>query len=250
MHGSAPTGAGADPSYAALTREDPNPLKRVVQGRRLADALHLAQDLAPRLVVDYGGGDGALCGSAAELWPEARVICFEPAPQLADQARVLLGRTPQAQIVSQEAALPAGAADLVFCTEVFEHLPPAETERALDEIARVLAPGGRAVIGVPVEIGPPALAKGVFRALRRPGAFDAQAGAIAAALLGKPPAPRPLDEIAAGRAYYPHHLGFDHRALADAVARRFRIERRAASPFSALPAWLNSELYLRVLARD
>jgi SAM-dependent methyltransferase len=120
----------------------------------------------------------------------------------------------------------------------------------LDEIARILAPGGRAVIGVPIEIGPPALAKGVFRALRRPGAFDAQASGIAAALLGRPPASRPLDEIAAGRAYYPHHLGFDHRALAEAVARRFRIERRTASPFPALPAWLNSELYLRVLPRD
>ena len=248
MHESAP--AGAHPSYAVLTREDPNPLKRAVQNRRLADALGLAQDLAPRLVVDYGGGDGALCGSAAALWPEARVICFEPAPQLADQARVLLARTPQAQIVSHEAALPAGADDLVFCTEVFEHLPPVETERALSEIGRILAPGGRAVIGVPVEIGPPALAKGLFRALRRPGAFDARAGAIASAMLGRPPASRPLDEIAAGRAYYPHHLGFDHRALTAAVARRFRIERRTGSPFTALPPWLNSELYLRVLARN
>lgn len=234
-----------DQSYAALTRDDPNPLKRAVQGRRLADALKLAAGLTPGLVVDYGGGDGALCRSAAELWPQARILCFEPAPQLAEQARALLAATPRAEVVENERALPDAAADLVFCTEVFEHLPPAETSRALEEIARVLAPGGRAVIGVPVEIGPPALAKGLFRAVRRPGDFDAAPGSILQASLGRPPRPRPQAEISPGRAYYPHHAGFDHRPLVRAISDRFVLEGRCGSPFPALPAWLNSELYVR-----
>lgn len=239
-----------EPSYAALTREDPNPLKRAVQGRRLTDALRLAQDLSPSLVIDYGGGDGALCRAAAERWPMARILCFEPAPQLAAQARDLLAHVDQAQVVEDEAALPAASADLLFCTEVFEHLPPAETDRALDEIARILKTGGRAVIGVPVEIGPPAAAKGAFRALRRPGDFDARASIILQALAGRAPRPRPLAEISAGRAYYPHHAGFDHRPLVGAIAGRFELERRAGSPFPGLPAWLNSELYVRVRRRS
>jgi SAM-dependent methyltransferase len=237
------------PSYAALTREDPNPLKRAVQGRRLVDALRLARDLQPRLIVDYGAGDGALCRSAAEIWPSAQLFCFEPAPQLAAEARALLAGTPQATVVTDETALPSGVADLVFCTEVFEHLPALETVRALDEIGRTLRPGGRAVIGVPVEIGPPALPKGVFRALRRPGDFDAGPAGILQALFGHPPASRPANEISAGRAYFPHHLGFDHRPFARALAQRFEIEARAGSPFSALPAWLNSEVYLRARRR-
>ncbi|CAN7355343.1 class I SAM-dependent methyltransferase [Phenylobacterium sp. LjRoot219] len=234
-----------DQSYAALTRNDPNPLKRAVQGRRLVDALRLAADLAPELVVDYGGGDGALCRSVAETWPTARIICFEPAPQLAEQARALLADIAQAEVVETEQLLPDGAADLLFCTEVFEHLPPPETERALNEIARILKSGGRALIGVPVEIGPPALAKGLFRAVRRPGDFDGAPGAILQASLCRPPRPRPQAEISPGRAYYPHHTGFDHRPLVRAVAERFVLERRIGSPFPALPAWLNSELYLR-----
>jgi len=237
------------PSYAALTREDPNPLKRAVQGRRLSDALRLAQDLSPRVVVDYGGGDGALCRSAAGLWPDASFLCFEPAPQLAAEARDLLAGVAGAQVVETEAGLPAGSADLVFCTEVFEHLPTAETTRALDEIARILKPGGHAVIGVPVEIGPPALGKGLFRALRRPGDFDARPAVILQALCGRAPGPRPLAEISAGRAYYPHHAGFDHRPLARAIAARFELERRTGSPFRGLPAWLNSELYVRARRR-
>jgi len=235
----------ADQSYAALTRDDPNPLKRAVQGRRLSDALRLAAELTPALVVDYGGGDGALCRSAAALWPQARLLCFEPAPQLAQQARALLASTAAAEVVESEAALPSGAADVVFCTEVFEHLPSAETDRALGEIARILKPGGVAVIGVPVEIGPPALAKGLFRAARRPGDFDAAPRSVLQATLGRPPRPRPEAEISPGRAYYPHHAGFDHRPLVRAIGERFVLETLSGSPFPALPAWLNSEVYLR-----
>lgn len=236
---------GSEPSYAELTRGDPNPLKRAVQARRLADALRLARDLAPRLVVDYGGGDGALLQAAGEIWPQARLICFEPAPQLAAQARDLLAASSKAMVVQAEGELPTAAADLVFCTEVFEHLPPAETARALAEIARVLAPEGRAVIGVPVELGPPALAKGAFRALRRPGEFDARPATVLSALLGRPPVPRPVAEISPGRAYYPHHAGFDHRRLLSVVGERFAVERTAGSPLPGLPLWLNSELYVR-----
>jgi SAM-dependent methyltransferase len=239
----------ADRSYAALTREDPSPLKRAVQSRRLADALRLTGDSTPRSIVDYGGGDGALCRSAAALWPDARLLCFEPAPQLAEEARALLAQTVQAEVVTDETSLPTGGADLVFCTEVFEHLPPDETARALDEIARILAPGGRAVIGVPVEIGPPALPKGLFRALRRPGDFDARPSAIARALLAWAPGLRPVAEISPGRAYHPHHVGFDHRPLARALADRFELELRAGSPFPVLPLWLNSELYFRIRLR-
>jgi SAM-dependent methyltransferase len=232
-------------SYAALTRADPNPLKRSLQARRLADALRLAGDVAPGVVVDYGGGDGALLAAAGERWPSARLICFEPAPQLAAEARRLLVDTA-AEVVASEAALPAGAADLVFCTEVFEHLPGAETAHAIDEIERILVPGGRLIVGVPVEVGPPALPKGVFRMLRRAGEFDARLGPVLAATAGRAPAPRPTAEISPGRAYFPHHLGFDHRPLAAALGRRFQLERRAGSPFAALPAWANAELYLRL----
>jgi SAM-dependent methyltransferase len=241
---------GAPPTYADLTRADPNPLKRALQRRRLSDALRLARGLTPALVVDYGGGDGALLQAAGASWPAARLVCFEPAPQLADQARALLSATPAAQVVETEAALQSGAADLVFCTEVFEHLPPGETAAAIDEIARILKPGGRAIVGVPVEVGPPALPKGLFRAARRPDDFDGRLQNVLRAAAGRAPGPRPLAEISAGRAYYPHHAGFDHRPLLQALDDRFDLERRAGSPFPSLPAWLNSELYLRLRKPD
>ena len=238
------------PSYAALTREDPNPLKRALQTRRLSDALRMAGALTPRLVVDYGGGDGAVLCAAAQLWPQASLICFEPAPQLAAQARALLAGLHRAEVVERESALPDAIADLVFCMEVFEHLPATETVRALDEIDRVLAPDGRLIVGVPLEVGPPALPKGLFRALRRPREFDGRPRHVLAAALGRPPGPRPEAEISSGRAYFPHHLGFDHRPLLGELGRRFAVESTCGSPFSRLPLWANSEVYVRARKRS
>ncbi|MEO6338485.1 MAG: class I SAM-dependent methyltransferase [Caulobacteraceae bacterium] len=234
-------------SYAALTRADPNPLKRWLQRRRLRDALGAIRAPTPAVVVDYGGGDGELLRLAAQIWPDARLICFEPVASLAEEARINLAGLGAAEVVCAEADLPAGVADVVFCTEVFEHLPAPETDAALAEIHRVLTPGGRLVVGVPMELWGPALAKGLFRMARRPGSFDGRVRHILAAAGGQAPAPRPEVEISPGRAYFPHHLGFDHRRLLTAMRGRFDVERVWGSPAAAAPPWLNSEVY--VLAR-
>lgn len=230
------------PDYAGLTREDPNPLKRWLQERRLSDALAALPDgLGPGVAVDYGAGDGELARRLAGRFPEARVIAFEPAPSFAKAARALLAG--QGEVTEDENALPDGAADLVVCTEVFEHLPPAEERAALAQIERVLAPGGLLLIGVPVETGPPALLKGLFRATRRAGAEDARWPAIRQAAAGRAPSPRQVVEIAPGRRYHPSHLGFDHRALRVRLAERFAFAGERRSPLAALPVWAASEVY-------
>lgn len=47
----------------------------------------------------------------------------------------------------QQTKLPDAQYDGVFCTQVLQHLP--EPQRAVNEIARMLRPGGRAVFSVP-----------------------------------------------------------------------------------------------------
>ena len=233
------------PTYAQLTREDANPLKRALQRRRLADALKAgACAPKPQAIVDYGGGDGALCRLAAQTWPGAQLTCFEPWARFAAEARANLADIAQARVVETEAEIAAGSADLVFCTEVFEHLPDPETEQALGEIARILAPGGRLVMGAPVELWAPALAKGLFRIARRPGEFDGDWRHVLSATFGTAPRPRPGIGIAEGRTYHLHHAGFDHRPLLARIAARFEIERVAGSPFPVLPLGLNNELYV------
>jgi hypothetical protein len=53
-----------------------------------------------------------------------------------------------------------------------------------------------------------------------------------------------MAEIAPGRRYHPHHLGFDHRRLLLEVGRSFRIVGRTGSPFGRALGPLNAELYI------
>ncbi len=67
-------------------------------------------------------------------------------------------------------ALPDGAVDLVICSHVLEHV---ERDRAaLAEFARVLRPGGRAIIVVPLDLRQPTFEDGTARtAAQRLAAF-------------------------------------------------------------------------------
>jgi trans-aconitate methyltransferase len=230
-------------SYAALTREDANPVKRWLQERRLRAAVDLVEPERAGRIVDYGAADGEVCARLAQRWPQAEILCFEPAAHLRREAADRLAGRP-VRLVEDEAELPTGWAETVLCLEVLEHLPPQETDQALATLHRVLAPGGMLICGVPVEIGPAAVAKGLFRRVRRRGAFDAQPRHIAAAALGRPPAERPVQEFAPGRAYHPHHLGFDHRRLLRDLRARFTVARTVGSPFGAALSLANAELYI------
>lgn len=234
-------------NYEQQTRGDASRLKRWVQNRRLSDAVRLSKLAGtPAHIVDYGAGDGALSLALAAAFPAAAITCFEPISSMRAEAVRLTARHRAITVAADEADIPVGAG-LIVCTEVFEHLPPDAFEHALSEIERIAAPGGLIIFGVPVETGPPALAKGLFRMARRYGAEDAQPRRVLAATFGRPPSRNP-QTIAEGRSYLHAHLGFDQRAFERAIRTRFTIVKRRFSPFN-LGSSVASELYLAVKRR-
>jgi SAM-dependent methyltransferase len=99
----------------------------------------LAGRPAPRIVE-------AGCGARSHLpYPEgSRVVGVDI---LRAQLRRNTGTTRVAQGDVTALPLASGSADLVVCWDVLEHVP--EPERAVAEIARVLRPGGVAVLALP-----------------------------------------------------------------------------------------------------
>ena len=237
-------------SYADITRNDRNPVKRFLQRRRLSDAISLIHcSTQPRNIIDFGAGDGELCRLLTARFPDSRIFCYEPTLSLRQEAAALLKDTPSVVIVNALDALPAGEGDLVFCMEVFEHLPARQTTDALAAIHRLLSPVGTAMIGVPVEVFAPAVFKGVFRMTRSRGTYDANIRNIVRAALGFPPRDRPVAEIMESTPYYYEHLGFDHRKLRQQLQEQFLVRRTVGSPAKLLPTWLNSELYFLLQKR-
>ncbi len=230
--------------YANITRNDPNPIKRLIHQRRFEDALRLIADqTAPKVIIDFGGGDGEFCKRLALRFPSTRIICFEPTQFLRADAEAALARFPHAEVKSSLSDVPTGIADVVFCMEVFEHLPEQETRQSFDAIDSLLQPEGRAIIGVPVEVFLPAFLKGMFRIVRRYGEVDATVWNVVRASVGAPPRDRPVGEIAEGFPYHFKHMGFDYRKFAQKLRKRFSLKGARGSPLIGLPAWLNNEVY-------
>jgi len=232
-------------SYAEITFKDKNPIKRWIHRQRLLSAIKLCRRLSQPIgaICDFGAGNGELCKLAAASYPEARIICYEPAPSLLAEARANLSNVSNVELCQDIGTVSPGTLDVVFCLEVFEHLPPEETTDALRTIFGLLKPEGTAVVGVPVEVGFPALYKGIFRMARRYGAFDANLRNVASSSFGFPPENRPISELAPGIRWHFEHTGFDFRPFGKILGGYFTLRKVSASPFPALGSLLMPEVY-------
>jgi SAM-dependent methyltransferase len=77
------------------------------------------------------------------------VFGVDVSPAIVGQARAAFGPTPLGASVADVRSLPFGddSFDAIYSMGTIEHFD--ETERAVEEMARVLKPGGRAIVGVP-----------------------------------------------------------------------------------------------------
>ena len=249
-------GGGSAPErpsrYSGITVHDKNPVKSYLQRRRLRDALSVLDEDFAGKILDFGGGSGELSRILAASFPRAHVFCYEPAPELLEEARWNLSGFENVVLVPSLDKLEGERFRYVFCLEVFEHLPRRETAQAIRAMRGLLARGGTAVVGVPNELFLPALVKGLFRMTQRYGEFDARPSNVLRAAAGRPPKKRPKREIAPGLPYHFHHTGFDHRGLRAKLSETFEVERQFASPVGG--ELLGTEIYLvlrkRIRARS
>ncbi|MDA8130785.1 MAG: class I SAM-dependent methyltransferase [Elusimicrobia bacterium] len=106
----------------------------------------LVASLKPALLLDLGCGTGFMAGLVKARLPRVRIDGVDFSPYALSMASSLDGKI-EADIDSGDLPLSAGTYDCVLCTEFLEHLY--EPAHALKEMARVLKPGGRAVITTP-----------------------------------------------------------------------------------------------------
>lgn len=186
-------------------------------------------------ILDYGCGDGRLLTELSRLPSAPQSVGLEPyLSTTALQPGIPVYPTFEAVLEHY----PAGAFDRVLCFEVLEHFNPTAQRIIIQNLYTALHPEGRAVVSVPVELGPPALVKNAFRrrlAREFPHVYTLK-NIAQSALFQPPQALRKAEGFL-------QHVGFDFRLLEPIFGDYFEIERRVWSPIWWLPYWLNSQVF-------
>lgn len=206
---------------------------------------------SPRNLLDYGCGDGTFLTMAAD-----RIQQGCGADIAANQIQDCQQRLAQFSNIS---FLTIGEIDgethdfnydVVTCMETLEHCTNPIVEIVLRDLARLVSPGGRVIISVPIETGATFLIKLAVRKLAAmrglsdykyyesytlPNAlqmlFASHNTTIARPVYGEPDAP------------YHSHYGFNWLALREQVRSHFTIEQTLFSPIGLLGGGVSSQAW-------
>ncbi|NUK21872.1 class I SAM-dependent methyltransferase [Streptomyces lunaelactis] len=118
------------------------------QARLLADALGPAGPGRPAAtVLDVGCGDGSAAATAARVLKGHRIVGVDWSQDALRRAAPRLSQVVRGELTSGGLPFASGSADAVLFSEVVEHL--VDPDSALDELHRVLRPGGHLMLSTP-----------------------------------------------------------------------------------------------------
>jgi len=201
--------------------EDPGTTVSSGPERARRQAAMLATVLAGRTgaqrIVDVGCGDGSATSLVSDLSARNTVIGVDWSATALARARARGLLVVQGGVDSSGLPLPDGCADVVIMSELIEHL--VDTDSAVDEIRRVLRPGGVLLLSTPN------LAAWFNRVLVGLGIQPVFSEVSLRGIYGRP-----------GREVVGHLRLFTRRALVEFLAARgFSCERVLGAPYHDVP---------------
>ncbi|MGW0700044.1 methyltransferase domain-containing protein [Streptomyces sp. NPDC002867] len=201
-----------------------NPAVPVASGdarsRRQARLLARALGVPGALVVDVGCGDGSAAATAAPVLAGHRIVGVDWSQDALRRARPRLAHAVRGELGDGGLPFADGCADAVLFSEVVEHL--ADPDSALDELRRILRPGGHLMLSTPN------LAAWYNRALLLAGWQPVFSEVSLRGIHGRP-----------GREVVGHLRLYTARALRSFLtASGFEVVRIAGAPFHGVPRGL------------
>ncbi|MDH6519280.1 SAM-dependent methyltransferase [Streptomyces sp. SAI-208] len=186
------------------------------QARMLAAALG-AGGTAPCTVLDIGCGDGTAAATAAPLLTGHRIVGVDWSQDALRRARARLPYAVRGELTGEGLPFKDSSVDAVLFSEVVEHL--VDPDAALDEIRRILRPGGHLMLSTPN------LAAWYNRGLLLAGVQPVFSEVSLRAIHGRP-----------GHEVVGHLRLYTARALRGFVtAAGFEVVRLAGAPFHGVP---------------
>ena len=186
------------------------------QARMLATALG-APGKTRRTVLDIGCGDGTAAATAAPLLTGHTIVGVDWSQDALKRARTRLPYAVRGELTGPGLPFGSASVDAVLFSEVVEHL--VDPDAALDEIRRILRPGGHLMLSTPN------LAAWYNRGLLLAGVQPVFSEVSLRAIHGRP-----------GREVVGHLRLYTARALREFVAAAgFTVGRLEGAPFHGVP---------------
>lgn len=202
-------------------------------------------------LLDYGCGDGTFLSMAAD-----RIQQGVGADIAVDQIRDCAERLASfnnlrfCSIADLDESY-YGTFDVVTCMETLEHCSEPIVEIILRDLARLVAPGGRVVISVPIEIGPTFVIKSVVRKIAAIRGLSDYRYYESYSLYNAMKMIFARSTTSFVRPVYGtleapslSHYGFNWRALRERVKAHLGVERTLFSPLGFLGGVFSSQAWL------
>lgn len=233
--------------YAEITFRDKNRVKRFLQRQRLLNATGKAMKSqaagkSHRAILDFGCANAELFKYFQEKENNILYTGYDPEESFIEEAKKNVGMVPNCVLTNNRNDLKLKHYDIIFCLEVFEHLPGSLINEELQYLESLLSENGLLVIGVPNEIFLSAFIRGMFRMTRRYGDYDANFKNVFLSMIGKPPYDRHRGGLNNSGSYIYTHMGFDYRKLINLIDKKFAINEIFGAPVLFFPLLLNTEV--------
>ena len=205
-------------------------------------------------LVDYGSGDGTFLAMVRRDF--SALLGVDHSQESVDLCKGRFAEHPHIQFARPdvlESAEHSAAYDVVTCMEVLEHCVDSVRHQVLDDLFRLVKPGGVIAVSVPIETGPSLLVKEAMRtlaALRNLGDYKYKETYTPRELLKMTfagPATaieRPVYHATATDPGQHGHKGFNWARIAAELSERARVEQRTFSPLSWSQGLLSSQAFL------
>jgi SAM-dependent methyltransferase len=230
-------------TYEAKQLLSSSRIVRWSHGSRFELARGMVKSLGGRSLLDYGCGDGTFLKKVRDLVD--RCVACDVVP--CDLSH-LDGVTFVA--IRDLDETHTGRYDLVFCMEVLEHCVAPDVEKALDDLRRLVAPGGTIVISVPIEIGPTLLGKQTLRRIlgaKKVGDYEwterYSLQAMIQMLFADERTAIDRPTYGEGQRTWHSHFGFNWRALKSKVESRFVLTEERFSPLPWTRGFASSQVW-------
>ena len=100
----------------------------------------------PIAILDFGCGDGVMTNFVKQAFYQARVVGVDPSGESIAQAQQEFPHITFVQTTNQSLPFPSNTFDIVYAAGVFHHINFKEHQSYLNDIVRVLKPGGSFVL--------------------------------------------------------------------------------------------------------